>query len=378
VRRVVITGYGIVCALGQGKDSLVDALAEGRTGVAPVTLFNTDCCRCHSAAEVGSIRPDTFNRTERFLALAAAEALADAGLMRDSRHMTVFQGTAHGPLDLWEHGGDACGALPARLGETTWKELAEQVSVTTLTNACVASTWAAGLALNAIRRGEIELALVAGAEVLTDFLFRGFDALRLLTQTQCRPFDRHRNGLVLGEGAAVLVLESEDAARRRGAPIRAEFAGFGVAADANHLTAPDISGKGAAAALTHALNDAGNITGIDYINLHGTGTAHNDRMEVNAIKRVFHDDVATIPISSTKSMTGHTSGAAGAIEMAICLAALEQELIPPTVGLEEPDPVCNGLDLVGGEARQHRCNIIASINSAFGGNNAALVIRRYR
>lgn len=378
MRRVVITGYGIVCALGQSKDSLVDALANGRTGVTPVTLFNTDRCRCHSAAEVGSSGVETLSRTGEFLALAAAEALADACLTRDSRHMSVFQGTAHGPLDLWLHGGDACRGQPARLGGTTWKELAEQVSVTTVTNACVASTWAAGLALNAIRRGEVDLALVAGAEGLTDFLFRGFDALRLLTQTRCRPFDRQRDGLVLGEGAAVLVLESEDAARRRGAPIRAEFAGFGAAADANHLTAPDISGKGAAAALTQALNDAGNITEVDYINLHGTGTAHNDRMEVNALKRAFHSDAASIPVSSTKAMTGHTSGAAGAIEMAVCLASLEHDFIPPTVGLEKPDPICIDLNLVRGEARQHRCNIIASINSAFGGNNAALVLRRYQ
>lgn len=377
MRRVTITGYGVVCALGQGKELLAKALAEGRSAVAPVTLFDTGVCRCHTAAEVAAGGRDILDRTGQFIELAVTEALADAGLTRGSQRIAVFQGTAHGPFDLWLRGGNACAAQPARLGETTWSSLADLDSVITLTSACVASTWAAGLALNAIRRGEADLALVVGAEGLTDFLFRGFDALRLLTQTRCRPFDMHRDGLVLGEGAAVLVLESEDAARRRGAPIRAELAGFGAAADASHLTAPDISGKGAAAALAHALDDA-NVAKIDYINLHGTGTTHNDRMELNAFRRVFQNEAATIPVSSTKAMTGHTSGAAGAIEMAICLAALEQELIPPTVGLEEPDPACKGLDLVEGESRHHRCNTVASLNSAFGGNNAALVLRRYQ
>jgi len=377
VRRAVITGYGVVSACGRGKHLLANALIEGRSGIAPVTLFDTNGCRCRQAAEVASIGPDILNRAGQFLSLAVDEALADAGLTVDLPHITVFQGTAHGPLDLWEHNADICGALPARLGENTWKKLGGQVSVTTLTSACVASTWATGLALHAIRCGKTDLALVVGAEVLTNFLFRGFDALRLLSSSSCRPFDRQRDGLILGEGAAVLVLESETAARKRGAQIRAELAGFGAASDASHLTAPDVSGKGAAAALSYALKDAGSIDGIDYINMHGTGTLHNDRMEINALKRVFGGDANIIPISSTKSMTGHTSGAAGAIELAVCLAALEQECIPPTIGLDEPDPACKGFDTVAGEARRQRCNTVVNINSGFGGNNAALVLRRY-
>uniref|UniRef100_A0A450VRY3 3-oxoacyl-[acyl-carrier-protein] synthase II n=1 Tax=Candidatus Kentrum sp. FM TaxID=2126340 RepID=A0A450VRY3_9GAMM len=374
MKRAVITGYGVVSALGPNKAALAEAIATGRSGVRAVTLFDTTNCHCHTAAQVDIDNGD-ISRADSFLAQATNEALDDAGLPKNLARLAVFQGTAHGPLDRWEHGDRACRGLPIHLGEHLWSSLAEQVSVTTLTNACVASTWAAGLALNAIRQGKTELALVAGAESLTEFLFRGFDALRSLTSTHCRPFDRYRDGLVLGEGAAVLVLEEMTAAHRRGAPIRMELAGFGTAADAHHLTAPDVSGKGAAMALKLALKDASEIHEIDYINLHGTGTPRNDRMEINAIQRVFGKELATIHMSGTKAMTGHASGAAGVMELAICLTAQTNDLIPYTVGLEQPDTKFPECDLVAGEPRRKHCRILINTNSAFGGNNAAIVLR---
>lgn len=377
MNRVVVTGFGVVSALGPDKVALADALATVRGGVGPVSLFDTAGCRCHAAAQAAAVSPGAVSRADAFLALATAEALADAGLAGGWRRLRVFQGTAHGALDCWERGDDPGQGQPVRLGRETWESLAEQVSVTTHVNACVASTWAVGMALAALRRGETDLALVAGAETLSAFLFRGFDALRALTPTCCRPFDQRRDGLVLGEGAAVLVLESEARARHRGAPIRAELAGFGAAADANHLTAPDLSGRGAAAALRRALADARVSGAPDYINLHGTGTPHNDRMELHALHRAFAHAVAAVAVSGTKAMTGHTSGAAGVIELAICLCALDQGLIPATLGLEEPDGACGAVDLVAGEPRRQGCDHLVSINSAFGGNNAAVVLRRW-
>jgi len=375
VKRAVITGYGIVSALGPNKEAVADAIATGRSGVGPVTLFDTTNCHCHTAAQV-DIDSGNISRAGSFLAQAADEAFADACLSENLTRLSVFQGTAHGALDRWAHGDEPCAGLPTRLGEHLWPTFAEQVSVTTLTNACVASIWAAGLALNAIRRGETQLALVAGAEALTEFLFRGFDALRSLTPTRCKPFDQHRDGLVLGEGAAVLIIEEMEAARRRGAPIRAELVGFGAASDAHHLTAPDVSGKGAATALKLALADAGGVDGIDYINLHGSGTPHNDRMEINALQRAFGKDMALIPLSGTKAMTGHTSGAAGVIELAICLTIQANGLIPHTVGLEQPDAKFPGCDFVSNEPRRKHCRTLVSTNSAFGGNNAAVVLRK--
>lgn len=377
MNRVVITGYGVVTAVGAGKQALVDALLTNRSGVAPVTSFDTSGCRCKSAAEVPLDASPWVSRADTFLAMAADEALADAALDPAEKVLRVFQGTAHGRLDRWLVTDRPCEALPANLGDSTWQRVARRAEITTVTTACVASTYAAGLAINAIRQGEVELALVAGAEGFSRYLFHGFESLRSLTSSHCRPFDRRRDGLVLGEGAAVLVLESEQAARRRGARIRAELGGFGAAADANHLTAPDPSGKGVMAALSRALTDAGVVTTVDYINLHGTGTVHNDRMEINAIKRLFGADAGAIQLSSTKAVTGHTSGAAGAVELAICLGAIEYGFIPSTLGLGEPDPMCHGLDFVVDGPKSQRCDVIATVNSAFGGNNAALILRRY-
>jgi 3-oxoacyl-[acyl-carrier-protein] synthase II len=378
MKRALITGVGVVTALGAGRSRLSAALSAGRTGIAPVTRFDTADCRGQIAAEV----PGSWSggRAEAFLHSALAEALTDAGLPDSDRWdlppPLVVQGTAHGSLDLWLDDPEDCAGLPAQLGAGLWRRLGGGCEVATITSACVASTCAAGLALAAIRRGATERVLVAGGECLTSLLFRGFDSLRSLSRHGCRPFDRHRDGLVLGEGAAVLVVEEAQTARRRGAPVHAELAGFGAAADAHHLTAPDLSGKGAATALRSALADAALRAPPDYVNAHGTATVPNDRMEANALARAFGSDLGRIPISGTKAFTGHASGAAGVIELAICLDVLAAGRIPPTLGLEEPDPCTAGHDLVHGDPRERDCAAVVSINSAFGGNNAAVVLRR--
>lgn len=381
MHRAVITGFGVVSAVGLGKKPLSEALQTGRSGVSQLTLFDTQGCRCHSGAIVPAATPSIDeigrSRTEILLTHATAEALADAGFTAGWSRLRIFQGTAHGPLDLWESAINPCAAHPHKLGASLWSSLAERVDITTTTNACVASTWALGLALGAIRRGETDLVLVAGVECLTKFLFCGFDSLRSLTSTQCRPFDRRRDGLVLGEGAAVIVLESATAAIRRQAPIKAELLGFGAASDVHHLTSPDPSGRGLAGALKRVMKDADLKAVPDYINLHGTGTIQNDRMEIAALRRTLGPAAEKIAISGTKAVTGHTSGAAGVIETVICLCLLAEKFIPATVGLEIPDSTFGSMNFIMNDPRPFYGKVLMSLNSAFGGNNAAIVLRSW-
>src|SRR5438093_685029 len=247
----------------------------------------------------------------------------------------------------------------------------------TLSTACSSSALAVALAADSIRRGEARVALALGTDGLCRLTYAGFDALQALDLDRCRPFDRHRRGLSLGEGAAALVLEDAEHARARGARAHAALLGHGTATDAHHPTAPHPEGRGALAALRAALAAAGlPPEAIDYVNAHGTSTPHNDAMEVGVLRHVFGSRLARVPLSSTKSQVGHCLGAAGAIEAAVTVVALDEGIVPPTVGLREPDPAWADLDLVRTPGRRVPLGAALTSSYGFGGHNVTLVLGR--
>ena len=269
---------------------------------------------------------------------------------------------------------------PCSVTDLVARRLGARGPRTTIMTACSSSATAIGYAGDLIRLGRAEVAIAGGAEGICRLTYAGFNALRATSPELCRPFDQNRKGLNLGEGAAVLVLELESRARARGADILGYLAGYGVTADAHHMTAPHPEGDGAARAMRAALDDAKlSPDVVDYVNAHGTGTPHNDAAEVAAIRRVFGDRAHRLPVSSTKSMVGHTLGAAGAVEAVACLLAMRGGYLPPTVNLETPDPAFgsdNIPDFIPRVAREARPNVILSSSFAFGGNNTVLVFTR--
>jgi 3-oxoacyl-(acyl-carrier-protein) synthase len=245
----------------------------------------------------------------------------------------------------------------------------------TLATACSSSANAIGLAADLIQEGRADAMLAGGADAHCKMTYAGFNSLQALDPQVCRPFDRRRAGLSLGEGAAMLVLEEEGRARKRGATVFAEFAGYGTSADAHHMTAPDPAGRGAVAAMRRALAEARvDPADVGYVNAHGTGTPQNDPIETRAVKTVFGEHARRLAVSSTKSQVGHCLGAAGAIEILATVLALHHGFVPPTVNLDEPDPECD-LDYVPGVARAERVRIALSNSYGFGGNNTSVVLR---
>lgn len=377
--EAVVTGCGVVSPLGVGVPAFRDALVAGRSAVRPLAGFPADDLSPANGAEV-PLPADDPDRAGDFALRAAAEALADAGL--DGRlppRTGVALGTTLGGMRLfeaWDAGtlaGPALRAVPyfapaARLA----RAFGCRGPVATPQLACASGTWALALAATWIRAGRADVVLAGGTDLLCRFVVAGFNALRA-TAPEARPFDRDRRGLVLGEGAAVLVVESAAAAARRGARVRVRLAGVGAAGDAMHMTAPDRDGRGAARAMSAALVDAGLEPGdVGFVSAHGTGTPYNDAMEAVAIGRVFGP--RAVAVNSIKGAIGHTLGAAGAFEAVLCVGVLESGVIPPTAGLEHPDPACAALDLVQGAARAVPVRACLSTSSGFAGANAALVL----
>ncbi|MBQ0957958.1 beta-ketoacyl-[acyl-carrier-protein] synthase family protein [Ideonella sp. 4Y11] len=374
--RIVVTGMGAVSGVGLGVEALRRALTEGRSGLTPLDASPP----YRTAGRVGQVtlsHDPAVPRGQALLLAALDEALTQAGLTQDLQQAHLYLGTVHGYHDHWlsRDGADAAAPSPWDLGPLLAGRGLDPARVSVLSTACTASSAAVGLALDALRQGRLRQAIVAGFEVMTPFLYEGFVALRALGR-RCRPFDAERDGLALGEGAAALVLEREDDARRRGAEPLAEIAGYGFGLDLAHLTAPDPSGAGAAQALRQALDDAALDELPGHINAHGTATRHNDAMECAALRRVFGQALDGIPVTSTKPITGHLCGAAGATEVIAAALALQDALVPATLGLERPDPRFAGLDFVRGAAREWRGDTAVSMNSGFGGTNAAVVLRR--
>jgi 3-oxoacyl-[acyl-carrier-protein] synthase II len=393
---VVITGLGIVSALGPNLEAFTDGLRRGRSGIRRVSLFDATGCRSDLCAEAEEPSfpaalelPRWTSRPDRFGLRAALDAVADAGLGADqlARAGVLFgTGTGGSPQtddylrQLLAGKRPPAGALvphqPAAVTDLVARLLGLRGPRSTVMTACSSSALAISQARDWINLGRAEVMLAGGAEGLCMLTSVGFGALRATSPEPCRPFDVDRKGLNLGEGAAVLVLESESHARRRGARIHARLVGSGLSCDAHHMTAPHPEGDGALRAMRLALADAGLLPeAIGYINAHGTGTPHNDAAETAATSRLLGERRHAVPMSSIKSMVGHTLGAAGAIEAVASVLSLVHGFLPPTVNLVNPDPAFD-LDFIPGAARERQVDVILSSSFAFGGNNAALLFAR--
>ena len=378
-RAAVITGLGVVSPLGTGVGAFWEGLVAGRSAVAPITSFRAEDLEPRNAAEARDVPLDDADRAGALAIRAATEAATGAGL--DGVHrgrMGVALGTTLGGMLLFERwmARESVSrperipyyAPAARLART----LGCRGPVATPQLACASGTHAIALAAEWVRRGRADVVLAGGTDFLCRFVVAGFNCLRA-TADMPRPFDVARRGLVLGEGAAVVVVEDEEHATRRGAAVRARLAGIGCAADATHMTAPDREGGGATRALRAALDDARvPPEAVDFVSAHGTGTPYNDAMEAVALTRVF--GAGRVPVNSIKGAIGHALGAAGALEAVLCVEMLARGIVPPTAGLETVDPACASLDLVYAEPRRHNVRVTVSTSSGFAGTNAALVL----
>ncbi len=410
-RRVAVTGLGVITPIGTGTEEFWQGLRRARSAVAPIDRFDPAPFKSRIAAQVNDFHPTDFlearraRRLDRFsqFALAATRlALEDAGLdlaRVDRDRVGTMMGTALGGVAFAEeehgkfiHQGpravNPALALMVFAGAASCNVAIEfGVTGPNATNgmSCASGTMAIGDGFRAIRRGEADIMLAGGAEApLAPLSFGAFAIIRAMSTrnddpgSASRPFDRGRDGFVMAEGSAVLVLEEWERAAARGARIYAELVGYGTTNDAYHMTAPRPDGSQAARAMKLALDDAGVTPDeVEYINAHGSATPLNDPTEVSAIRQVFGDRAPAIPVSGTKGYYGHALGASGAIEAAICSLASSRRWLPPTVNLEQPDAACRG-DLITGSGRDADPGVILSNSFGFGGINAALVLRRYR
>jgi nodulation protein E len=401
LRRVAVTGLGAVSALGGDTAAFWSALAAGRAGIGPIRQADTSGLGFANGAEVSDfdaaalLSDDTVRVSDRFsqLALAAAaEAVADAGIEWTDAlraRTAVVTGSCLGGQTTEDqtferfYGQNRRRAHPLSVPRVMANAGASLITMKyrlggpafTLSTACASSAHAIGQAFWLVRSGVADLAITGGSEApFSPGHLAAWDALRVVARDTCRPFARDRGGLILGEGGALLVLEPLESARARGAAVRAEIVGFGMSADGHHLTQPTVEGP--AAAMAAALEDAGlEPSQVGYVNAHGTGTKANDATEAAAIRRVFGPAVEGLAVSSTKSMHGHTLGAAGALEAVATVLALQHSLLPPTANFTAADPECN-LDVVPNAARPAAVEAALSSSFAFGGLNAVLAFRR--
>jgi 3-oxoacyl-[acyl-carrier-protein] synthase II len=399
--RVVITGAGIITAFGDGWRVNADGFRAGRTAFRPVTLFDVSRQRAKLAAEVDlpATRPPTLlsdkaegrlDRATRMLLMAAHEAWSQAG-WASGQNLPLVLGTTSGGMSLGEtYLRQAIQHPHVRRGQPTrvvhYQAQRQALDVcdafgfrgpiTIIANACASGANAIGHAWESLRQGRAERALAGGYDALCLLTFAGFDSLQALSPTQCRPFDAQRNGLLLGEGAAMLALETLEHARRRDAEILGEIIGYGAVTDTHHLTQPHPQGEAACAAMTAACDRAGvSPAQVDYVNAHGTATLQNDATEAAAINCWAGGRAATLPVSSTKAGIGHLLGASGAVEAVICLMALREQWLPPQRTLGTPDPACQ-FQIVR-EPTDAKVNVVLSNSFGFGGANATLVFRRW-
>jgi 3-oxoacyl-[acyl-carrier-protein] synthase II len=410
--RVVITGIGAITPLGSSVPLFWDSLLEGHSGIRRITQFDASNLPCQIGGEVPDFDPDRYldrkearriPRSSQIALAAALEAISDACLpetMPDPERAGIVLGTAFGGLDVIDENIQILRtkgfsrvnpfAIPTGIPNLPAFVLARQFHClgpsTTIATACATSTQAIGEATELIRRGAADLVFAGGAEaIMRDFALAGFAAMRALPihyndqpKKASRPFDANREGFVFSEGAGVVVLENLEHAQARRAPIRAEVAGHASSADAYHMAQPDPDAAGPARAMKWALDDAElTLNEIDYINAHGTSTPLNDAIETRAIKSIFTEKAYQIPISSTKSMIGHTMGAAGALEAIVCILTIQTGWIHPTINYEMPDPACD-LDYVPNQKRQVTVDVTLSNSFGLGGQNACLVLKRYK
>ncbi|MGI8784017.1 MAG: beta-ketoacyl-ACP synthase II [Acidobacteriota bacterium] len=409
-RRVVVTGVGLVSAVGIGTEETWQNLLAGKSGIGPITRFDVSNHSTRIAGEVKNFDPNQYvdhkevKKMDRFihLALAAAQFAVQAsglkieGTLRDD--VGVYIGSGIGGFTIIEREHETYldrgprKISPFFIPSSIVNLAAGQVSIrfdargpnSAPCTACSAGTHALGDAFRIIQRGDAEAMIAGGSEsAITPMGIGGFGALRALStrndepERASRPFDRDRDGFVVGEGAGILILESLDLAQRRGASILAEIVGYGMTGDAYHITAPPEDGNGAARVMQRTLRDAGiEPDQVQYVNAHGTSTPQNDRIETMAIKRIFGAHASKLAVSSTKSMTGHLLGAAGGLEGGVTVLALRDQILPPTINLENPDPECD-LDYVPDRARKAEVQYAMSNSFGFGGTNACVLFKRF-
>lgn len=410
MRRVVITGLGVVSPIGFGKDDYWDALAEGRNGVGKISLFDTEGHTARIAAEVRNFDVEPWmdkkeaRRTDRvihFVIPAADMAIKDSGLDLSAINKELFgvyigsgEGgitTTHENYEILRDKGPSrvspffvpmmLSNMPAAYVAMRFGAKGPNMAVVT---ACSTATHCMGEAMYAIQRGDADIILAGGAEAaITPIAIAGFANMKALStrndepERASRPFDKERDGFVMGEGAGVLVLEELEHAQKRGAHIYAEITGYGNTCDAYHITAPDPEGDGSVRAMKIALQKAGwRPDQVDLYNAHGTSTPLNDKTESGAIRRVFGDHADVMPVQSTKSMLGHCLGAAGAVETIAALMAIERGIIHPTINYEFPDPECN-VHVIGNKAIEGKVDRVLINNAGFGGHNGVLAIERF-
>jgi len=409
-QRVVITGLGAITPLGLGVDSFFQGLLDGKNGISKVESFDTEKFTCKIGGEIKGfdatnyMDPKEARRNDRFVhfALAATkQAVADAGLNMDQEdpdRVGVFIGSGIGGMDTIEkncikliEGGPRKVSpfmIPALISNMASGVIGIELGAMgpnfSIVSACATGAHSIGESLKTLRLGEADVMIAGGSEAtITALGYAGFCSMKAMSTNNddpehaSRPFDLNRDGFVMGEGAGVVVLETLEHARKRGAKIHCELVGYGASCDANHITAPHPEGKGLIGAMKRALHSAQlNTTDVDYINAHGTSTPYNDRFETMAVKTLFGEHVKNVPMSSTKSMTGHLLGAAGGVESVACVRMLETGMLAPTINYQEPDPDCD-LDYVPNEAREAKISVAMSNSLGFGGQNASLVFKTY-
>lgn len=410
-RRVVITGLGLITSLGIGVEETWSNLCAGKSGISEITRFDASDYGTRIAGEVKDFRPEDFlslkeaKRTQLFIAYAVAAsrmALEDSGLVIDSSNQNrvgVLTGCGLGGLEILERSNRVIETqgpkrvtpflIPLMIGNMAPGMVSIHLGAKgpnlSIATACAAGTHAVGDAFKIIKHGAADAMITGGVEsVITPTCIAGFGAMRALStrndepEKASRPFDRDRDGFVVGEGCGIVILETLDGALERGARIYGEICGFGMSGDGFHMSAPAPEGEGAARCMAAALDDAGiSYTEMDYINAHGTSTDLNDVLETLAIKTVFKEKAPLIPISSTKSMTGHLLGGAGGIETVFTALTVHTGLIPPTINLDNPDKQCD-LDYVPHIARKAGVETAMSNSFGFGGTNASIIIKKYR
>lgn len=407
--RVVVTGMGVVSPVGIGKKDFWEALRTGIVGIDEISLFDASDYPTRIAAEVKGFEASAFigrelaeqtARFAQFALVAAAEAISDAELKMDRENrqrVGVFLGTSRGGITNLEKFHEVLQNKGSKhINPSLFRQCFPHAATSLVANmagargptstvmaACASGTVAIGNAFRALQRGDADIIITGGTEApLTPLMFAGTCASRVMSTSNdrprqaCRPFDKNRDGFVMGEGAGMVVLETLNHALQRNATIYGEIIGYGLTCDAYHITAPHPKGGGIAMAMSFALSEGKVSPGeVDYLNAHGTATILNDRCETLSIKQVFGPYAHSLPVSSTKSMTGHLMGTAGAVEFIACLLAMENNLIPPTVNYETPDPDCD-LDYVPNLARKSRLNLVMSNSLGFGGHNASLLVKR--
>jgi 3-oxoacyl-[acyl-carrier-protein] synthase II len=391
--RVAVVAAGVVSPLGFGLDETLDSLRKARDCVTPVTRFSVAQCRCRTAGQVPDERLLNKQRDARAQRLHRASHMMIEALQEALTHEPQFKpeltiiGTTSGGMSYGEdyyrslHQHESLRHSPAWIANYPAQKPVIDAQETfgisapcqVIANACASGTNAIGHAFECVRSGRYRRVLTGGYDALSELVFVGFDSLQASTPEKCRPFDRHRTGMVLGEGAAILAFENLDTARARGGHILAEITGYGISTDNFHLTQPDPTGVGPRRAMERALQSAGaTVEKIDYINAHGTATLLNDAAEGKAISELFND----VPVSSTKSMMGHSLGAAGAIEAVVCLLALQHQFLPPNINFGAQDEALD-LKIVANQALPASVRKVMSNSFGFGGTNASIVIQKF-